>query len=487
MVNFCAIVGCANRAGRDKDKSFYRLPAIIKNQGAQTEQLSERRLRNWLAAIRRKDLKAESYPYIRVCSDHFTSGKPAKLYDTTNPDWVPTLNLGHYEAKTGDSLIRHDRAVGRATKRRKLNEEQAIAKEERDNQQESIREEEKRTQAQKDQEKDEVEKLRCELQKSRCELDEVKKELARTHEKLRAHTLDEESFRDNDEKVCFFTGIPKWEVLLVLLTYLKPQLSTASRRALTPFQQLLLTLMRLRLNLSGQDLAYRFNVHSSTVSRTFTYVIEVMCTRLKPLIFWPNRDNLRKTMPMDFRKHCPSCAVIIDCFEIFIERPMNLLARAQTYSSYKHHNTVKYLIGITPQGTVSFISDGWGGRVSDKHLTENCGLLNHLIPGDTVLADRGFDIQDSVGICCARVAIPAFTKGKKQLTGIDVEQTRRIANVRIHVERVIGFIRQKYTFLSGTLPIDFITSRDDGVPLIDKVVVVCCALSNICDSVIPFD
>ena len=89
---------------------------------------------------------------------------------------------------------------------------------------------------------------------------------------------------------------------------------------------------------------------------------------------------------------------------------MNLLARAQTYSSYKHHNIVKYLIGITPQGTVSFILDGWGGHVSDKHLTENCGLLNHLIPGDTVLADRGFDIQDSVGICCARVAIPAFTK-----------------------------------------------------------------------------
>ena len=85
------------------------------------------------------------------------------------------------------------------------------------------------------------------------------------------------------------------------------------------------------------------------------------------------------------------------------------------------------------------------------------------------------------------MAIPSFTKGKKQLTGIDVEQTRRIANVRIHVERVIGFICQKYTFLSGTLPIDFITPRDDGVPLIDKVVVVCCALSNICDSVIPFD
>ena len=100
-------------------------------------------------------------------------------------------------------MSRHDRSVGRATKKRKLNEEQAIAKEERDKQEERIREEVKRTQAQKDQEKDEVEKLRCELQNSRCEFDEVKKELARTHEKLCAITLDKESFRDNDEKVFF--------------------------------------------------------------------------------------------------------------------------------------------------------------------------------------------------------------------------------------------------------------------------------------------
>ena len=66
-------------------------------------------------------------------------------------------------------------------------------------------------------------------------------------------------------------------------------------------------------------------------------------------------------MPMDFRKHCPKCVVIIDCFENFLERPTNLLARAQTYLSYKHHNTAKYLIGITPQGSVSFISQGWAG------------------------------------------------------------------------------------------------------------------------------
>ena len=91
-----------------------------------------------------------------------------------------------------------------------------------------------------------------------------------------------------------------------------------------------------------------------------------------------------------------------------------------TWSNYKHNNTVKYLIGICPQGAITFISNGWGGRVSDKHLTENCGFLQKLLPGDTVLADRGFNIEDSLGSVCATacVKIPAFTKGKKQLSSM---------------------------------------------------------------------
>ena len=72
-------------------------------------------------------------------------------------------------------------------------------------------------------------------------------------------------------------------------------------------------------------------------------------------------------------------AVILDCFEIFIERPSNLFARACTWSSYKHHNTVKVLLGTTPQGVISYVSGTWGGRVSDKYITEHCGILNKII------------------------------------------------------------------------------------------------------------
>ena len=104
--------------------------------------LSEKRWVGWLVAICRKDIKKESYLFIRVCSDHFKSGKPATLYDTASPDWIPMLNLGHNKLK-GDAS-RHDRATDRATKRRKLSEEQEEerAKEEH---KEERRQQEKRT------------------------------------------------------------------------------------------------------------------------------------------------------------------------------------------------------------------------------------------------------------------------------------------------------------------------------------------------------
>ena len=206
------------------------------------------------------------------------------------------------------------------------------------------------------------------------------------------------------------------------------------------------SISRLKRGQTKFDLAYRFGVSISTVSRIFSSWLTTMEIRLSPLIYWPEREELWQTMPQCFQySFGKKTTVIIDCFEVFIEKPTNLLARAQTFSSYKHHNTVKVLIGITPQGSISFVSKAWGGRTSDKFLTENCGLMNKLLPGDLVMADRGFTIHDIVALKRAELAIPAFTKGKSQLDPVDVESTRGIANVRIHEERVIGLLRNKYT------------------------------------------
>ena len=73
--------------------------------------------------------------------------------------------------------------------------------------------------------------------------------------------------------------------------------------------------------------------------------------------------------------------MIIDCTEVFIERPSDLLASAQVWSNYKHHSTVKFLIGITPQGTISFVSKCAGGCMSDKEITEKSRIMDLLLPG----------------------------------------------------------------------------------------------------------
>ena len=195
---------------------------------------------------------------------------------------------------------------------------------------------------------------------------------------------------------------------------------------------------------------------------------------------------MEKNMPAVFKQLYPRCRCIIDCSEIYIETPTSFDARAQTYSNYKKHNTVKFLIGITPCGTISFLSKSWGGRVFDKNLTQESGFFRCLEPGDVILADRGFTVGEDIAIHGGQLVIPAFTKGKKQLSQEEVEMSKQLAHVQIHVERVIGLLKNKYTLLKGPIPVSLLQHTEHSpVPSIDKIIVVCSALTNLSDSVVP--
>ena len=82
------------------------------------------------------------------------------------------------------------------------------------------------------------------------------------------NNFDVPSFKDNNEKVLFFTGLQTWHTLLTLYSYLRPYLST--RKSLNGFELLIMTLMKLLLNISNVFLAYLFGLSSSTVSRILT-------------------------------------------------------------------------------------------------------------------------------------------------------------------------------------------------------------------------
>ena len=176
-------------------------------------------------------------------------------------------------------------------------------------------------------------------------------------------------------------GISQWCVFKGLFDLVAPALPESP--TLTKLTMVIMFFLKIRLGLYDEDIGDRFGIHPSTVSRNFR-VLDVMAIKTSHLIKWPDRDTLYMTMPMLFRKFFKKCCVIIDCSEIFIERPSDLLARAQVWSQYKHHSTVKF-IGITPQGTISYVSNCVGGRMSDKEIVEQSTLLNYLLPGSLLL------------------------------------------------------------------------------------------------------
>ena len=177
-----------------------------------------------------------------------------------------------------------------------------------------------------------------------------------------------DKIQGNNHMTRFYTGLPSWGVFLHIFCFLSPYVTPSSR--LCQEDELFLVLIRLRLGLFLQDLANRFQIYLSPASRIFQEWLDVMCTRLSFLISWPAHEINQQNMPAVFKELYPNCRCIIDCSEIFIETPKNFDARSKTYSNYKKHNTVKFLIGITPVGTISFLSRCWGGRISDKNLTQ---------------------------------------------------------------------------------------------------------------------
>ena len=156
-------------------------------------------------------------------------------------------------------------------------------------------------------------------------------------------------------------------------------------------------------------------------------------------------------MPGCFKLTYPKTRVIIDWTEIFIEMSTSCRSQSITFSSYKNHNTAKDLIGISPNGYPSFVSSLYAGRTSNKKITHDCGILKRLEPGDELMADRGFDIEADMP---NRVSlnIPPFLNGQPQLSAEDEMKTRKIASVRVHVERAIARIKT-YRILHQVVPL----------------------------------
>ncbi|KAK2863569.1 hypothetical protein Q5P01_003102 [Channa striata] len=443
----------------------------------------------WVAAVRRKDLSFSRVPAsMKVCSLHFHSGQPAYEMLDTHPDWVPSLLLGHNEVKVTNKERFARQSRRRLKTHQEVKEEEVEVEVARQGSEDRLRQEAENTakqEAEAAQNPDQhcvEERVLC---VSKCdEIDRLLDENRRIRHELGELKMTEQFFVEDDVKVRYYTGLPGYATFQVLLGHVMPFLPQEPE--LTPFQMILLTFMRLRLDLPLQHVSHLFRVHRETALAAFHDTVAVLYARLSPLVQWPDRESLLVSMPDPFVDTFGNrVTAIVDCFEVFVERQSDLVASPHTFSNYRDSRTVKYLVGITPQGVFSFISKGWGGCTGDKRIAEKSGFLDKLLPGDIVLADRGFDVKQSVGLMCAEVRMSAFTRGRHQLEAKDAEETRCTAHLRSHVRKVVGVVRNKYKILSSTLPVTMVVPcESENMTLLDKVVAVCCALTNLCPSVV---
>ncbi|GFY50164.1 THAP-type domain-containing protein [Trichonephila inaurata madagascariensis] len=103
----------------------------------------------------------------------------------------------------------------------------------------------------------------------------------------------------------------------------------------------------------------------STVSCDFNFVTDVLYEKLKLQDVFPSKDQVIRYMPPPFRMYCKNVRIIVDCTEIEVQKLSGPMEQQMTFSRYKNANTFKGMIGITPNGAISFISELFTGR-SDK-------------------------------------------------------------------------------------------------------------------------
>jgi hypothetical protein len=188
-------------------------------------------------------------------------------------------------------------------------------------------------------------------------------------------------------------------------------------KKITPDNQLLLTVMKLRHAFPNKDLAYRFGIGASMVSSVFITWVQFLYKTTEPLMksMFPSKELIREHLPSSFRSF-KNARIIIDCFEIFVQSSSDFAEQGNMYSSYKNHTTLKCLVGIAPTGAITFLSDVYEGSKSDRDIVIDSKFAEILEPGDLVLADRGFLIKDILQKNGVELNIPPILSGRDRLT-----------------------------------------------------------------------
>ncbi|XP_026736345.1 uncharacterized protein LOC113499939 [Trichoplusia ni] len=272
------------------------------------------------------------------------------------------------------------------------------------------------------------------------------------------------------KRTLFYIGVPKDCYDLIKIMH---------EHTGIPEYQILLCLKKNRLDTKFSELSDEFGISKTYVSKIVSENIPKIAEIMRPFIVKLDKISIKRCLPIAFRKNYYNVTCILDCLEIEIQKPGKAVNQSLTWSEYKKANTIKYLVSSTPNGLVNYISQGYGGRISDVCLVETCDFLKCLPSGSHVMADRGFKHIEPLlfAIGCKLTRPPSVVSGNK-LSKEEVKETKKIASLRIHIERVIRRIRE-FSFLKSHACVN-----NNLLGKLDDIIVIACGLINLQNSLI---
>lgn len=161
--------------------------------------------------------------------------------------------------------------------------------------------------------------INAELIRLRNENEKLKNLLRIKNEKSKI-SLDQ--LKGYNWKVTYLTGISNYETLNILFDDAMHYIPIVINGKMSKFDVFLMTLMKIRLDLPFTFLGLQYSLSCSTISNLFYETILVLYMRFKCFIHWPDCTAWKLNTPDVFKEvFGENKVVIIDCFEIFCERP----------------------------------------------------------------------------------------------------------------------------------------------------------------------
>ena len=291
-----------------------------------------------------------------------------------------------------------------------------------------------------------------------------------------------EKFIYDPPGIIFYTGLQTYEVFIFVLATLGNavyELNYLYYRSeqLSVENQLFLTLIKIRQHKTNFELSRLFNISETAVVNIWVTWVNFMAKQWREVNMFPDRDIVRFFSPLGFKAKFPSTRIIIDGTECPVMKPKSPIAQQATFSTYKNRNTIKLLVGATPGGLVNYVSPAYGGSTSDRQICERSNLLTLCDKGDSIMADKGFNVQDLFAPYDVTINIPTFFRKKNRMTGKTVLKDRAISSKRVHIERIIGLVKT-YKILKEPLNVT-------ETKLASEITFVCFMLCNFKPCIIP--